>query len=1471
MRLQDITQSLAEHGDTRAIVLHTGEAHTTTARAILGHRFRTEGAKELHRKTIDTFLSTVREELGETCATQAKHLLANLRVQGKPLRKYVVMDILHVLEGERLRINAYNDSIAQVDSLYAHIAALPEVDTLPPGLLGLSTHRTKDLLHVLWKNWNKPISPSFITQLAKPVCAACHRVAIAERLAQSVSQPDSPTGKLLAQAFATLQDTYALPDATMEIVRPHVCTLFTQYAWNAAPEHTEECTEESLLAALVDEELPGIKTLLNLLSPQPTTALDPLLDAYPLPASQAAWLDAAFAKPGIARTLAFMHGAAIFAHVPANSPPLPSDIWQGIFGVYDPSLNIFADKLEASIKKAFSKKMEEDGLRLLHDHSHSPTAQPEDAKPYIDTDRAMDLYTLGLSYESALRIANGQILVGSQDYDTPRLPFRAAQLSLLQQNSEHLLEQAVGNHFTASDITFQLSDSRVEIPIYGTQSRGNDHFSRTLPLPASEPVAATLQMTERLCPDTPPQRQCLLLLLGAYGTRPLQELSASCGTALNEQAGSTVHVHRAGENIVVQHSIHVLHPSTRKHITASLEYSITPDGSYTMNKIFFAHTPIANSNDVLQAYLESKIFMDDLTSKFFEGGLPGTLAKLQQEYSLDAEHLPDIEAFIRQALPMDFPQSTSPVPVRDIHEYIMNLKLLGLKELLYACGAAIPSSPSFTAPQVHSWYSAIAPTDKAWFSRLLPQGLAHTVGMRHMDAIKAASVQAPPFSPEAYWKGVFGGALPDIPKGTPFHLFVHEYIDGLFTHKLAGQEDIVQISPTQGTSRALLKDIFILSGMHMEAAMDCAVTPRGVHRQDFATLPTLCSLVDLPSEYQCIINLTQDIYRRGAESDPSITFHDTVTGSHVLYPQRSASMSAEGWAALQNSNSNNPIMLGIIQHVENMCSDNEAQKRALYLALGQRGLYPFRNLSKTASITQTLNEHTGCDISITRDEYGTLRVDISTEKNNPVDGHIVWTINPQGLGICEDLSLALRTPAQQNRGPENGSAVSTSPSSTPLQNSEILSAYCAGTLRMANTTDNSVNGLPDTLSMLATRWNVPLQHLPVVDDFIRKALPLDFADTDKKLNLLSLHNYIYTLQLKGLPELLHSLGVLIKSSVTFSSANTLSSYSTVSPTDKAWLARLAPQGVALALGLQYMESINAVSAAPFTPATYWEGVIGTELPADLGITTLEGHVRDSIDALFMQKLADKPETIALIGGGELHKAHLKDIFIVSGMGIEAAMDTAIHSNGITRDAFVALPMLYSLADAPEEHLCITQLAREISRFGVDSDPSITFKNTPTDSQTLYPQRQFTMSTDEWEAVQNGNINNPIMRGITRHVGNICNGSPLQRRALYIALGQQGLLPFHQLSRGTSLEHRLTERTGYDISVEKASNGCISVTIDTAKNTPLTGHIQWIIAPDGLAQCVDLSFLPIDAEKRQKKTVHFATSRRQSISQSLGTE
>lgn len=989
MRIEDFVTQLAAYGTTRAVTVKDNTVQATRATALFGHRFRSEGARERHRQTIDAFISAVRTEHGETCASLTTQLLATRRSEGKPLRKYIISDVLRAVENERLRVHEYNDKITDLGALVDYMRLQPEAAGLPDGLIGMSARRTKDLINSQWKDPDNPITPAFLKQIATNCLIAYTKMITAEILVQQF-ESRTDEGQPLRNALEILQEKYALSNEVMNTVIPHVCTLLTLYAWLIP----QTVTTETLVELVSSEKLPGLRSLFNLLTDDPQSVLDPLFAVCTVTPFQAAWIDATFPNAGIARTLAFQNAAKIFSFVPDGSPPMSSDIWHGLFGENDLLLNIFPEKVEQRIREHLTELLQNEADALL------------DAQDF-DPDIAINLLALGLSRESAVRIACGNPLVSVQDYIISPVPFNNQTLQLLTTDLQNTIEQTLGNHFTTSEIFFTIDNTLIEVPIFGTQCIGKEHYSHFLPKDTNNAVLAAMALTEKLCPDTPKQRDAVLLLTSSLGKRPLCELAEAFGMPLNEQAGSTITVHTNGDCIVVNQNVHLLHPSRRTYISGNIEYRVTPDGTCTTPGAFFALTPERSPEALLANYIDNNIYSEGLTN-IYQGGLQGTLEKIQTQWKIETKHLPVLELFIRTMLPLDFAQKPIPTSIRLIEEYILTLKLTGIAEMLHSLGALVPQSAYFSTSRTLTSYADVSATDKAWLTSLVKGGMQLVLGLQFLDDIKKAAPDAPPFTPQAFWTGIFKQQPPDDLTKDNLIFQVQDEIDARFREQLGDIPELIIFSNNQGSYRTILKDIFMVSGMKFEAAIQCAMLHSGVKTEDFSALPVLCALADIPQESTALSSLAKDVYRLGIGSDPVLVFEDPLLGTRQIYPQQRFRMSEEEWTDLQNAGLNNPVMRGIIQHTGNICGDNEIQHRALYVALGQIGLMPFCKLSRAASLEHVIDEHEGCTIAVVKEQDGSISVTCDTLKDNPIDGHIRWIIRTDGLGECKELTLHTR-------------------------------------------------------------------------------------------------------------------------------------------------------------------------------------------------------------------------------------------------------------------------------------------------------------------------------------------------------------------------------------------------------------------------------------------------------------------------------
>ena len=1011
IRIQDFTTPLASSSDFQAVTLRGGTLKADKALSILGYKCRTEGAKERHRQTIDAFVAAVRTEKGTTSATIVAQTLAQRRIDGRPLRNYMIKDLLRVIEGEHSRIAEYNERVTNMEYMVSYFKDQQETSGLTPGYIGACAHHTSVRLKALWKKHTEPIPPIIVQQIAQSALNIYANIAVAEELVSSFEEKKIE-GKILAESLDNIRDQFQLSEPHMQEVTTYICTLLPlQFLGNLSritprgsavllPQHAlreVELIEPEVLASLESLlALPGVETLCNLLSPAPTIPLDPLYSQYPLTPIQTAWLDATFPEQGISRTLAFRNGEAIYRHVPPNTPPLPSDVWKGIFKEIRLEMNARPDTLNMRIGQNIKTRMQEDAGA---DNQN------------FDAYGALRLYLAGIKNRDAIRIASQEPVVRIENYQAPPLPFHPATLSTLGPEAADMLQHALGNHCTASSMLFKTPNTEVAVPIHGTLNEPRQLYSQHLPPEIDTPVKAALHLAQQYCTDSPRQRDCLLLLMGMHGTQPLREISA-CGPGFFEQSsqvGSHVVVEHSNHDVLLRHTVDIHHLTSQKQVHMGIAYRIYPDGSFVTEDIYLEYSPLSTSpEDVLQAYLSAKMYMEGYRNELYQGGLPGTVEKLIQQWKLGEQHKAAVEAFIHKALPLEFADSTQELTLQQIDAYIMDLKLRGLPELLYSLGARIPASEDFISAQTLDSYHSISPSDRAWMSRLVGSGISQALGLAYINHIKRVTPSGPPYTAANYWRGIFGLPIPENLTDRNLDTQVQNRIDSLFREKLGDLPDMVMLSENRGISRSYLRDALIINGVHMDVAMDRAILSQGLSPEDFAALPSLRSPADIPPEQACISYLAEDLHRMGVDGDPSIEFDDPLMGLQTLYPQRKFAMSAEGWEALQKADINNPVMLRIIQYVGNICGPHEMQRRALYLALGQGGLLAFHYLVKSAALDYSMDEHMACVISVRRAQEGDISVRISTPPKSPVVGHISWRIKPDGSGLCEDLSFIPR-------------------------------------------------------------------------------------------------------------------------------------------------------------------------------------------------------------------------------------------------------------------------------------------------------------------------------------------------------------------------------------------------------------------------------------------------------------------------------
>lgn len=974
MHIQDFTAAVARRRDTAMVEVRGGSVRATRGLPLFGRLFYPARGADRNRAAVDAFVGAVEREWGRHYAELVRSLLAQPRLSGQPLRKYMITDALQAVHHEQGRIAAYNERVGDMEVLLHNLAGRAE--SLPRGLLVRAAADIHDALRREWPSTREPVPAFVLRELTDRALLAAANAGVAERLLGALEESAGATEPLASRPPHTASEASALGRVLDRLardwgvseqdgadVRQFVGVTLGRYAaTRPGPVRAAD-----LLDAVVRCELPGLETLLCLLSPAPPVAPDPRFGWYKVPPLQAAWLVAALPEDGLPLTLALQHAEILFTSIPPGTPPLPSEIWRDLFDEEaGPDLDARPELLHGRMEERLRRFFAEPG-----NGSAGSAGRPES----FDLRNIDRLYRLGLHPESVERF-----------FGPPRT-FPA---------------------FFAADY--------VELPVP----------------PAGPDLAAPPERVWDIVGEgdgaawaaRPLQRGSLLRLAGPSGVGHLRELGAALGTELPAWLPCAVAVRREGDALLLTRDFDVVIEIGQSGVRAGIRYRIEADGSARTDDVYFVQSVLADPpSAVRDAYLRGALLTGGPDDAACRGGLPGATGRLLDSCGLSREHVARVERFLAGALRQRFDEPARapeddfaaglPESMARLNEIVAKRLVAGLAELLYVLerngDRGRRPGAGLTAPASAPLLDAYRPEPEAaaWLVRLTGGGVPLALGLQHLDLLTRASGRVPPFSADAYWESVFGEPFPAGGEA-PFPQLVRDRLEALFNAELAAAHPELRVLDPgfRREANALLDDLLV-AGVHFDVVMSLAREYRPLRAADFAALPVLRLPAGPDAEQRCLRELNAALVFSGAE--PVIRFPTVqLDGAVVTASPRRSARTGTGEGEPTDP-ALHPIARTVVRQARELCGTRVAQRLALYRVLGEpgRGLFHLllRAAAGMASAVASAPLSAG-EATVRRRDDGGLSVELSTPAGADPAVLVRWGIAPDGLARCEDARAA---------------------------------------------------------------------------------------------------------------------------------------------------------------------------------------------------------------------------------------------------------------------------------------------------------------------------------------------------------------------------------------------------------------------------------------------------------------------------------
>lgn len=204
-------------------------------------------------------------------------------------------------------------------------------------------------------------------------------------------------------------------------------------------------------------------------------------------------------------------------------------------------------------------------------------------------------------------------------------------------------------------------------------------------------------------------------------------------------------------------------------------------------------------------------------------------------------------------------------------------------------------------------------------------------------------------------------------------------------------------------------------GVRMDRAVELVLHPGRMTQADMAGSPNLCDLGEGVTPEAAEEAVARDLNRWGTQEgiagyEPVMTFH-FPDGPREHRIQDLVGLSEEERAAYR-SGEPSPKSRALMDAVRDLCGEaNVGQRAVVGFGLSQAGLFLLRNLSPLTGIFR--DEHSPCDISVSRDGEGNVTLRYATPPESPLDFRAEYMVRPDGSSELTAFDMAPRPAAPE--------------------------------------------------------------------------------------------------------------------------------------------------------------------------------------------------------------------------------------------------------------------------------------------------------------------------------------------------------------------------------------------------------------------------------------------------------------------------
>ena len=346
-------------------------------------------------------------------------------------------------------------------------------------------------------------------------------------------------------------------------------------------------------------------------------------------------------------------------------------------------------------------------------------------------------------------------------------------------------------------------------------------------------------------------------------------------------------------------------------------------------------------------------------------------------------------------------RSGKPLTAESLSKAIQDGTLRGIDSLLYAFELAEDKIPS---ERKMMGFASNSPqlADAAMLAAVLEKPIAGP-GLWALQKLPEMRVLQPEgaFTRDTIWQACYNEPMPQALRDANTFGFNKSMADRL-------DEIFKNVNPDP---KAVGRGITLFtSGVKLEKALEYMKGPISIGMDDFLSPPVLTHLTQLKPLESVENQVAVDIHRRGTHNriegyDPVISFTGTDGQTETIHIRDTSNLNDDDKKKFL-AGIPNPISHALVGKAQAMCQGNDAQLRQVVLSMSQAGTFLMRSVGYATGVD--LDEHSPIDISIRKEENGSISMRFKTPDASPANLDYTYTVAPDGRGVLAACTMQKR-------------------------------------------------------------------------------------------------------------------------------------------------------------------------------------------------------------------------------------------------------------------------------------------------------------------------------------------------------------------------------------------------------------------------------------------------------------------------------